>query len=352
MSLPLRNDPRLPGMTTPTTKVYVVVLPGVLLLDLAGIAEPLRLANRFAQLQDMKAMPPFELHIVSAASSVTGSLPLLLANLEPLPVSISAVNEDWVVIVGVASSPCIPAEQQKSVQRATVRWLRAIVKPALNQGRLRLWTVCSGALIAAEAGLLDGRDCTTHHELTTNLRAAYPAARVHEDRIFIVDDRVATSAGVTAGIDLALAAIATRCGAVVASEVARDMVVYWRRAGGDPQLSPLVAHRNHLHPAVHRAQQAILAQPNQDWDVERIAQAGCVSARHMRRLFAEHADTTPLAYVSGVRVALARQLLASKRISVESAAEEVGFASARQLRDAWKKVAADMPRALKSIART
>jgi transcriptional regulator GlxA family with amidase domain len=332
-----------------TTNVYLVVLPGVMLLDLAGIAEPLRLANRFACEHDAKAPPPFELHIVAATSDVSASLPLTLANVEALPKRLPTTAEDWVILVGVAGKPVIPATRQKTALRATVRWLKEVVRPALDQRRIRLWTVCSGALIAAEAGLLDGRDCTTHHELTSALRDSHPDAKVLEDRIFVIDDRIATSAGVTAGIDLALAAIAGRCGARVAGEVARDMVVYWRRAGGDPQLSPFVAHRNHLHPAVHRAQQAILAAPGEDWSVERIAEAGHVSARHMRRLFAHHADVTPLAYVNAVRVALARQLLCSRRISVEAAAEEVGFASARQLRNAWKKIADDSPHDAKKL---
>jgi transcriptional regulator GlxA family with amidase domain len=338
---------RKPSASADTTRVYVVLTPGVLLLDLGGIAEPLRLANTCSTAKGLPA--PFELHIVSCDKDVRGSLPLMLSALERLPANLGAdAREDWVILVGVATHNDVAPAIAKASRRTTVAWLKEVVGPALAANQARLWTVCSGALLAADAGLLDGRRCTTHHELTGGLRNAHPDAEVLEDRIFVIDDRVATSAGVTAGIDLALAAITERCGPAIAGDVARDMVVYWRRAGGDPQLSPLVAHRNHLHPAVHRAQQAVLARPDDAWDVERLAQAGHVSVRHMRRLFVEHAGITPLAYVNGVRVALARQMLSSQRMSVESAAEKVGFASARQLRDAWSKVAEDSPRQAKA----
>jgi transcriptional regulator GlxA family with amidase domain len=214
-----------------------------------------------------------------------------------------------------------------------------------------VWTVCSGAMLAAEAGLLDGRDCTTHHELVDQLAALSPQARVQANRIFVQDGPVATSAGITAGIDLALQAVQQRCGAAIAAQVARDMVVYWRRAGGDPQLSPMLAWRNHLHPAVHRAQDRVLADPAGAWTLDSLAAAAHVSTRHLRRLFADNAGVTPLAYVQGIRVALARQHLQSGRVSVEQAATLAGFSSAQQLRYAWRKSVSDPAGDLPSAAR-
>ena len=204
--------------------------------------------------------------------------------------------------------------------------------------RARLWTVCSGALTAAEAGLFDGRQCTTHHELIAELATRAPAAEVLSNRIYVIDGPVASSAGITAGIDLALAAIQFACGPGIAAQVAQDLVVYWRRAGADPQVSPLLDHRNHLHAAVHRVQDAVLAEPAASWNEERLAGVAHVSPRHLRRLFGAHAGLAPLAYVSSIRVALARQHLASGRTSVERAAEHVGFSSARQLRAARRRL--------------
>jgi transcriptional regulator GlxA family with amidase domain len=321
----------------PSTVVYLVLLPGTLLLDLAGIAEPLRLANRFAK--ENGEVEPFELRIVGPSDAVQSSLPIRLVGHAALPESLHAVDDRpaWVVVVGVSTKPPIPALTISRERDATVAWLQAVVRPALNEGRARLFTVCSGALVAAAAGLLDGRRCTTHHELIEQLRRDHPKAIVEEDRIFVIDDPVATSAGITAGIDLALAAINEQCGAAIASNVARDLVVYWRRAGGDPQLSPLIDNRNHLHPAVHRAQDAIVAQPQLPWDAADIAAAAFVSQRHVRRLFVEHAGITPIAYVNRIRVALARQILQSESPSVEQVATRVGFGSARHLREAWHR---------------
>ncbi len=335
---------RVKSSPSPSTPVLLVITPGVLLLDFAAIAEPLRIANRIAE-RDGMSPPPFGLQVV-APQGVTGtSMGIEITGASPLPMQLPGTvsHPAWIMLSGVSSTHGIPAAQFRAAEHATIEWLRMVVAPALTEGRTRLWTVCSGAILAARAGLLDGRQCTTHHDLTQALKAAAPRAVVHENRIYVIDGNVATSAGVTAGLDLALAAIAQHCGAVIASAVARDMVVYWRRTGADCQHSALLNHRNHMHPAVHRAQDAVLARPQAHWSVDAIAEHAFVSARHLRRLFAENAGVTPLAYVSSVRVALAREMLASQSISVEHAATQVGFSSARQLRDAWKLLANDLP---------
>jgi transcriptional regulator GlxA family with amidase domain len=325
------------------TPVYFVLTPGALLLDLAGIAEPMRLANGFAT-QSGEA-EPFDLRIVGPRDAVDCSLPIQLTGHAELPKVLphSAGNPVWIVVIGASTQPPISATTIKRERDATLAWLRQVVKPALDAGSARLLTVCSGALTAAAAGLLDGRRCTTHHELIAQLKREHPKALVEDDRIFVIDDAIATSAGITAGIDLALAVIHEHCGASIASAVARDLVVYWRRAGGDPQLSPLIDHRNHLHPAVHRAQDAIIADPQRTWDAEQIAASAFVSQRHIRRLFVEHAGITPIAYVNRIRIAIAKQILQSESASVERVAERVGFGSARQLREAWRREASGIP---------
>jgi transcriptional regulator GlxA family with amidase domain len=334
-----------------STQVYIVLTPAVLLLDLAAFAEPLRLANRFAR-EGGAIVPPFVIHMVACDESVPSSLPLALSGLAPLPTVLNkslsqSCDANWVVLIGTATHHDVPPVTMARTRMASLEWLQAVVAPALKNDQARLWTVCSGALLAADAGLLDGRQCTTHHALITDLQIAHPRALVQDNRIFVIDGNVATSAGITAGCDLALAAISQRCGVQIASQVARDMVLYWRRAGADPQLSALVAHRNHLHPMVHRAQDAVLAEPAANWDIDVLAAQVHISARHLRRLFVQHAGCAPLTYVNSVRVALARQLLQNLRISVEQAATRVGFHSASQLRYAWKAVSDDLPRGLK-----
>ena len=110
-----------------------------------------------------------------------------------------------------------------------------------------------------------------------------------------------------------------------------------RRTGGDPQLSPWLAHRNHLHPVVHRAQDAILADPARDWTLESIADVACTSVRHLSRLFRDEAGVTVLAYLHRIRLALAREHLATTGWSMERVAERAGFSSAHQMRRVWRQ---------------
>ncbi len=223
--------------------------------------------------------------------------------------------------------------------RRLVAWL-ARVGP---QAAWRM-TVCSGALLAGRAGWLEGRACTTHHDLIERLRQANPAAKVLDNRIYVVDRGVATSAGITAGIDLALWAIGEVLGPRGALAVAREMVVFARRAGADPQLSPWLAHRGHLHPAVHKVQDALAAAPAEDWPLPRMAALAHVGERHLGRLFAEHAGISPLHYLQQLRLALAEQLLADVARSVEEVAGAVGFGSAHHLRRVWQREKGGSPR--------
>jgi transcriptional regulator GlxA family with amidase domain len=196
--------------------------------------------------------------------------------------------------------------------------------------------VCSGALLAADAGLLAGRQVTTHHELLDDLQALAPTARVQTNRVFVEDGAVLTSAGVTAGIDLALHGVAQVCGEVIAAAVAQVMVVFARRGVQAPQVSALLAHRDHLHPAVHRVQDAVCAAPAEPWDSPRMAAVAHVTERHLARLFRLHTGVSPRGYVEQVRAALAGQALAQGKTEREALAL-AGFSTARQMRQALGK---------------
>jgi transcriptional regulator GlxA family with amidase domain len=213
----------------------------------------------------------------------------------------------------------------------TLRWLR-LQTP--GHERLRVVTICAGALIAAHAGLLEGRKATTHHHHLDELRRASPGCDVVGNRVVVLDGEVASSAGVTTGIDLALHLVAQECGAPLASRVAQTMVVALRRGPNDPELSPFLAHRGHMHAALHKVQDAVCAQPQEEWTLARMAAVGHTSPRHLTRLFVEHAGTAPMVYVRRIRLALAQAALASGQ-PVTRAAELAGFSSDTQLRRAW-----------------
>ena len=212
-----------------------------------------------------------------------------------------------------------------------LHWLRGL---RLAAGQLELVTVCAGAVLAAQAGLLAGRRATTHHLHLEELAAADPTCDVVANRIFVTDDPVHTSAGVTTGIDLMLHRISDLCSPKVAVQVAQAMVVGLRRGPNDPQFSPFLHHRNHLHAALHRVQDAVGRQPQADWSVPAMAKLAHTSPRHLTRLFLEHAGIAPLAYLRRIRLATAEAALQAGR-NVTQAAHMAGFSSDTQLRRAW-----------------
>ena len=305
--------------------VVFVLQDGSLALDWAGPAEALRLASlEIETLQ--RPVPGFSLRFISAAPQALSSVGLPLLGLEPLPDSLP--EGSWVVLVGRTSA--VEARHPRA-PAPLLAWLAR-----LSPGRpgLRLVTVCSGALLAAQAGLLDGRRATTHHHHLGDLARLAPRATVLQDRVFVQDGEVFTSAGVTAGIDLALHLIAEHAGELVAARVAEQMAVALRRGPADPELSPLLAHRQHLNARLHRLQDALSQAPAEDWPLERMAALVATTPRTLSRLFARHAGVSPQAYLRSLRLAVAQQALQAGA-SVAAASEAAGFSAELQLRRAW-----------------
>jgi transcriptional regulator GlxA family with amidase domain len=318
--------------------VLFVIVPHSLLLDIAGPAEAFRLAN---QHRERRCQPPrFRLRFASHDVTLSTSVGLSLAGLVPLPQRLSAPT--WVVVVG---QPTAHTRETTPAIVATAKWLSENLRGPLSTADTphRLLTICSGTLLAARAGLLGRRRCTTHHELLSALRTLAPQAQVIDNRVIVVDGPLASSAGITAGIDIALHLIAEECGEALAASVAEDMVVYLRRSPRDPELSPFHMHRRHLHATVHRVQDAIITRPERDWDMASLASVGNTTERHLLRLFIEHACVSPLHYLRSIRLERARQSL-EFGASVTRAAEVAGFRSGLQLRRAWSSQWGGSPR--------
>jgi transcriptional regulator GlxA family with amidase domain len=305
------------------------VLPrGSLILDWAGPAEAFRIANQ--EVTPVDRAGPFRLRFCAPGAQSESSVGALIAGLEALPDHI--VPPAWIVCVGKAGTADTRADDRED--RAVTAWLACQRPGQADRPGVRLVTICSGALLAAGAGLLDGRRVTTHHLDLDLLRDRAPRAIVVPDRVFVQDGEVWSSAGVTAGIDLALHLVSEHCGAVVAARVAQRMAVALRRGPNDPQLSPFLAHRQHLNARLHRVQDAIAKAPCEAWDVQRMAAVAYTTPRTLNRLFALHAGLTPLAYLRGIRVAIARLALEAGS-PVAQAAAAAGFSSDAQLRRAW-----------------
>ena len=304
--------------------VYFALLPGSLVLDWAGPAEALRIANQAVVNQGQPER--FVQHFVSPTPQSVTSVGAMLTGLAPLPAALP--HPAWVVLVGLAGERIDVAGDEA---RALLHWLRGLRPVA---GRLELLTVCAGAVLAAHAGLLTGRRATTHHQHLDELAAVDPHCDVVANRVFVADGAVYSSAGVTTGIDLLLHRISDTCGPALAAQVAQSMVVALRRGPNDPGFSPFLHHRNHLHASLHRVQDAVGQQPQADWSVPRMAEVAHTSPRHLTRLFLEHAGIAPLQYLRRIRLATAEAALQAGR-NVTQAAQMAGFSSDTQLRRAW-----------------
>ncbi len=294
-------------------RVLVLLLPSIHALDFAGPVQAIYEANGFGA--------SYELRFVGAKTEVRSAQGFHLARIEPLP---RITSDDWVVVPGIASSTL-----DRMV--APLDWLR---EAGTNAGRVS--AICSGAFVLARAGLLAGKRCTTHWKLIERLAEWSPSSRVLENRLFVRDGNITTSAGESAGIDMTLATIQGDWGPALTTKVAREMVVYLRRSGDSGQESIYLQHRDHLHPGVHRVQDWIVEHSDERPTLDGLAEVAAISSRHLTRLFREATGVTLSAYTQRVKLEVARSLAADHALSLESIAARCGFADARQLRRLWR----------------
>lgn len=298
-----------------------VVLPQVEILDLAGPLQSFCEVNRGRE--------RYRVRTCASTKRVESSQGITLCDLEPLP----AAAGDALVIV-----PGTPYDATLQIDREVIRWLRNAAR-----GSAQIASVCTGAFALGEAGLLDGRKCTTHWSRTNELARRFPKARVLTDRLFVVDG-VITSAGIASGIDMALALIEQNEGPLVAAEIAREMVVYLRRDSAHEQSSVYLDFRTHLHPGVHRVQDAIVQHPEQRTSIDELSSLAGMSARNLTRAFRRATGISIHAFATRVRLELARSLLHDPSLSIDAVAQRCGFTTARQFRRLWRDAHQVSPR--------
>ncbi|HSY45024.1 MAG TPA: GlxA family transcriptional regulator [Steroidobacteraceae bacterium] len=228
--------------------------------------------------------------------------------------------------------------------------LRRFVEACNGQSR-RVTSVCSGSFLLAGAGLLDGRSATTHWSCTEEFRGLFPRVRLDPDRIYVREGRVWTSAGITAGIDLALALIGEDLGEAVARRTAQHLVVYHRRPGGQSQFSALLEMERSQgrFAALLEFMRAHLAAA---LSVEQLAARACMSARHFARAFHEETGVTPAKAVERLRADAARAMLESGARSVQEVARASGFNDPERMRRAFQRLFGASPAAMKRARRT
>lgn len=310
--------------------IVIVVFDGMKLLDAAGPAEVFAEANRFGA--------DYRLRIASVdGADVTTSIGTTFAVTDRIA-EIDAA--DTVLVSGgdnLVGRP-IPSELVASLRDLPAR-------------TRRLASICTGAFILAAAGLLDGRRATTHWRHARLLARAYPRISVEPDAIFVRDGAVYTSAGVSAGIDLALALVESDYGADVVRNVARSLVVYLKRAGGQSQFSTLVESDAPAESGLRRVTEAIAADPAAEHSVKSLAVLASLSTRQLTRLFQAELGTTPARYVEMVRVDVARAALDAGR-PVADTARVAGFGSAETLRRVFTSHLGVSPKAYRDRFRT
>ncbi len=228
---------------------------------------------------------------------------------------------------------------------ATLKFLRAQARRAR-----RIASVCSGAYVLAEAGLLDGRRATTHWQRTPDFLKRYPRVRLEPDRIFVQDGSVWSSAGISAGIDLALAMVAEDYGDDIARETARQLVLYHRRSGGQSQfstLNELKAPTGRFKPLLSWARENL----DRPLTVERLAEQAHMSTRHFARAFIAETGITPSKAIERLRVEVAKARVQDSREPIELVARATGFSDPERMRRAFIRAFGQPPQSLRRAAR-
>ncbi|MEV5963007.1 DJ-1/PfpI family protein [Kribbella sp. NPDC051952] len=295
-----------------TTQVVFLLVPKLHLLDLAGPAQVFSTANDLGYGYELSYVA--EVDEILTAQGVPVKARLEWPELGP---------DDLIVVPGWRSPSLSPVPPIGPATRQRLRTHHA--------GGGSVASVCSGADALGAAGLLDGHRFTTHHDLTETLAERYPKATIVRDVLYVVDDRVITSAGIASGIDLALHLVAVARGAEAAARVARQMVVYARRNGDDLQESAMLRHRGHLSDIAHRVQDLIDARYADRLLLAELAEQVRVSERTLTRLFTTATGLTPLRYQQLLRLERAEHLIGHGS-TIEAAARAVGFEDARMLR--------------------
>jgi transcriptional regulator GlxA family with amidase domain len=296
-------------------KVAIVLFDGVQALDVAGPLDVFAEANTF--------LPEHRRYEVSLVGYQAGTVSCSNGMQVAVPYGYADFDSPFDLLL-IAGGPQLPNAQPRS---AFLEWLQEQAR-----GATRFGSVCNGAFMLAHAGLLDGKEVTTHWADAGRLADEFPEARVQPDRIFIRDGRLFTSAGVTAGIDLCLSLVAEDWGHELAVRVAKRLVVYIQREGGQSQYSPYVGLRKDQDPIVSKVLRYVTEHITDTLSIEQLASAVSVSRRTFSRLFSKYAKVTPSAFVEQVRVDAARKLLEETDAPLKTVAFNCGFHSATHMR--------------------
>jgi transcriptional regulator GlxA family with amidase domain len=309
--------------------IGVLIFPDFQLLDAAGPISVFEIAGRFAK----------------------GAVPIKVLAANPGPVRSSSGAEMLARKFGPAGAITTlivaggDGVESAARNKCAIRFVQAVAKRGV-----RVASVCSGTFILAEAGLLDGRRATTHWQRTRQFLATYPKVKLEPDQIFVRDGQIWSSAGITAGIDLALAMAGEDFGDDIVQKTARQLVLYHRRSGGQSQFSSLLelkAPTGRFGPLLTWAREHLDA----PLTVEHLADRAGMSARHFTRAFIAETGTTPSKAIERLRIEVARARVQSSGEAIERVAETTGFRDPERMRRAFIRAFGQPPQALRRAAR-
>jgi transcriptional regulator GlxA family with amidase domain len=312
-----RDDART--VTDRARRVVIIAFPEVQSLDVSGPAEVFSLAHRAAR------RGAYALELVAGdGDPIVTSSGLRLVPEHSLHACRGPI--DTLIVAGGAGVPDAVADER------LIAWLRLA-----SRRTRRVASVCTGAFLLARAGILDGRRATTHWAACEMFQREYPAIEVDPEPIFVRDGNVYTSAGVTAGIDLALALVEEDLGGQAALEVARALVLFVRRSGGQAQFSAGLARQAARRPSLRELQDWMGEHLGEDLSVAALAERSFMSPRNFARVFSREVGSTPAVYVEGLRVEQARMLLETTDVQLEQIARDCGFGTVETLRRAMRR---------------
>ena len=309
-----------------TRRIGFLVYPTFDLLDLSGSLEVFQWAGHLVP-------GSYACEVMALEGGAVRSATGLTVNAEQA----SVTGLDTLIVVGGGS-----------VMSGTCPAMTAFVQSARHLRRLA--SVCTGAFVLAAAGLLDGRAATTHWHWAARLQALHPAVRIDGDRIFVQDGGIWTSAGITAGIDMSLALVEEDLGRDIAQAIARMLVVYYRRPGGQMQHSFLLDQEPD-NDRIRRALGFAREHLREPLPVERLAEVASLSVRQFGRAFLAATSTTPAKAVDRLRAETARPRVENSRDSLDLIARDVGYVDSMRMRRSFMRVFGQPPQALRHAAR-
>jgi transcriptional regulator GlxA family with amidase domain len=300
--------------------IGIVAYDGMELIDLTGPVDVFSLASHCFQMAGIAKEIIYPIKVLAKQAGPASAFNGLKIHAESAYTDIKN-GLDTLIIPGAPDVNCLLSDPLLR------DWLRAIL-PSVR----RLVSVCTGAFLLADMGLLDGRRATTHWAYCNRLAADYPSVTVEPDRIFLRDGFISTSGGITSGIDLALALVEEDWGRELALETARYMVVFLKRPGGQSQFSGYLVSEATNHPDLRALQVWMMEHPAEDLRIEALAERVAMSPRNFARIFQTETGMTPAKFVEKIRIDAARHYLGESDLRIETVALKAGFTDPERMR--------------------